>query len=649
MNTQSPEHLATPLLDTVTSPEDLRRMSVEELTQLAHEVRYDMVRTVSKTGGHLGSSLGVVELTVAIHATFDTPRDKLIFDVGHQCYPHKILTGRRDRMHTLRQGGGLSGFTKRSESPYDPFGAGHSTTAISAGLGFAYARDLGGEPGDIVCVIGDGAMSGGMAYEAMNNCGDSGKRMIVILNDNDMSISPPVGALSNHLTRICAQRPLQDAKARAKEIASLFPTPFREGADRAKDLLKGMVIGGTLFEQLGFSYVGPVDGHDVPLLMKVLRNVRASETGPVLIHVQTVKGKGYKPAETAHDKCHGVSRFDIVTGEQAKPKTAKVSYTKVFANSIVQEAEEDPRVVAVTAAMPAGTGLDKMMERFPNRCFDVGIAEQHAVTFSAGLAAGGLRPFCTIYSTFLQRGYDQVVHDVAIQGLPVRFALDRAGLVGADGPTHAGAFDIGYLANLPGFVVMAAADEAELMHMVATAAKYDDGPIAFRYPRGEGLGVELPARGEPLEIGKGRIVKRGRQVAILSLGARLGECLKAAGELDALGLSTTVADARFAKPLDTDLIAELVREHEVLITIEEGATGGFGALVLHHLAGEGLLDHGLKIRTMTLPDAFVAHDSVSAMYDAAGLSARHIVDKAVAALGLRETVEEEGRKVVSLA
>ncbi|MCW2307754.1 1-deoxy-D-xylulose-5-phosphate synthase [Rhodobium gokarnense] len=624
-------------------------MSVDDLTQLAKEVRYDMVRTVSKTGGHLGSSLGVVELTVAIHATFDTPRDKLIFDVGHQCYPHKILTGRRDRMHTLRQGGGLSGFTKRSESPYDPFGAGHSTTAISAGLGFAYARDLGGDPGDIVCVIGDGAMSGGMAYEAMNNCGDSGKRLIVILNDNDMSISPPVGALSNHLTRICAQRPLQDAKARAKEIASLFPTPFREGADRAKDLLKGMVIGGTLFEQLGFSYVGPVDGHDVPLLMKVLRNVRASETGPVLIHVQTIKGKGYKPAETAHDKCHGVSRFDIVTGEQAKSKTGKVSYTKVFANSIVQEAEEDPRVVAVTAAMPAGTGLDRMMERFPNRCFDVGIAEQHAVTFSAGLAAGGLKPFCTIYSTFLQRGYDQVVHDVAIQGLPVRFALDRAGLVGADGPTHAGAFDIGYLANLPGFVVMAAADEAELMHMVATAAKYDDGPIAFRYPRGEGLGVELPARGEPLEIGKGRIVRRGRQVAILSLGARLGECLKAADELDALGLSTTVADARFAKPLDTALIEELVREHEVLITIEEGATGGFGALVLHYLAGEGLLDQGLKIRTMTLPDEFVAHDSVSAMYDAAGLNARHIVEKAVAALGLGEAAEEGGRKVLSLA
>nr|WP_264601393.1 1-deoxy-D-xylulose-5-phosphate synthase [Rhodobium gokarnense] len=649
MNTQSPEHLATPLLDTVSSPADLRRMSVDDLTQLAKEVRYDMVRTVSKTGGHLGSSLGVVELTVAIHATFDTPRDKLIFDVGHQCYPHKILTGRRDRMHTLRQGGGLSGFTKRSESPYDPFGAGHSTTAISAGLGFAYARDLGGDPGDIVCVIGDGAMSGGMAYEAMNNCGDSGKRLIVILNDNDMSISPPVGALSNHLTRICAQRPLQDAKARAKEIASLFPTPFREGADRAKDLLKGMVIGGTLFEQLGFSYVGPVDGHDVPLLMKVLRNVRASETGPVLIHVQTIKGKGYKPAETAHDKCHGVSRFDIVTGEQAKSKTGKVSYTKVFANSIVQEAEEDPRVVAVTAAMPAGTGLDRMMERFPNRCFDVGIAEQHAVTFSAGLAAGGLKPFCTIYSTFLQRGYDQVVHDVAIQGLPVRFALDRAGLVGADGPTHAGAFDIGYLANLPGFVVMAAADEAELMHMVATAAKYDDGPIAFRYPRGEGLGVELPARGEPLEIGKGRIVRRGRQVAILSLGARLGECLKAADELDALGLSTTVADARFAKPLDTALIEELVREHEVLITIEEGATGGFGALVLHYLAGEGLLDQGLKIRTMTLPDEFVAHDSVSAMYDAAGLNARHIVEKAVAALGLGEAAEEGGRKVLSLA
>ncbi len=650
MTSRSPDAVNTPFLDKVTDPADLRSMSVDDLCALADELREDTIRTVSKTGGHLGSSLGVVELTVAIHTVFDTPKDKLIWDVGHQCYPHKILTGRRDRMHTLRQAGGLSGFTKRSESVYDPFGAGHSTTAISAGLGFAAARDLGGDEGDVICVVGDGAMSGGMAYEAMNNSGALDKRLFVILNDNDMSISPPVGAFSKHLSRLCMQRPVQDAKAIAKEVVAHFPQPLREGVDAAKDAIKGLMIGGTLFEQLGFSYVGPVDGHDLPHLLKVLKTVRDRADGPVLVHVQTTKGKGYHPAETADDKCHGVTQFDLVTGKQYKSNGTAPSFTKVFAEALVDEAARDESIVAITAAMPAGTGLDAFAERFPERCFDVGIAEQHAVTFAAGLAAAGLKPFCAIYSTFLQRGYDQVVHDVVLQGLPVRFALDRAGLVGADGPTHAGAFDVGYLANLPGIVVMAAADEAELAHMVATAAAYDDGPIAFRYPRGEGTGVTRPEHGQPLTIGKGRIVKQGRRIALLSLGTRLGECLKAAEELDARGLSTTVADARFAKPLDHALITDLVRDHDLVITIEEGATGGFGALVLHYLAGEGLLDGDVRIRSMTLPDVFVAHASMTAMYEAAGLNAGSIVETALGALDVADTVTPERREnLIALA
>ena len=630
---QRPE---TPNLDRVRSPADLRSMSDAELRRVADELRAETISAVSVTGGHLGAGLGVVELTVAIHAVFETPRDKLIWDVGHQCYPHKILTGRRDRIRTLRQGGGLSGFTKRSESDYDPFGAAHSSTSVSAALGFAAARDFGCDTGDAIAVIGDGAMSAGMAYEAMNNAGGLGKRLIVILNDNEMSIAPPVGAMSKYLSRLYAEAPFQDLKEAAKTAASLLPGPFREGARRAKELMKSMTVGGTLFEELGFSYVGPIDGHDLGQLLPVLRTVRARANGPVLIHALTKKGKGYAPAEFAPDKGHARAKFDVVTGEQKKAPSNAPSYTKIFAQSLIAEAKADDKVVAVTAAMPDGTGLDLFAAEFPKRCFDVGIAEQHAVTFCAGMAAGGMKPFCAIYSTFLQRGYDQVVHDVAIQGLPVRFAIDRAGLVGADGATHAGAFDIAYLANLPGMVVMAAADEAELRHMVATARAIDDRPSAFRFPRGEGVGVEMPERGAPLEIGRGRVVKEGTKIALLSFGARLQECLRAAEELDAMGLSTTVADARFAKPLDRDLILRLAREHEALVTIEEGAVGGFGSHVMQLLAEEGALDAGLRLRSMVLPDAFQNQDSPAKMYETAGLQAADIVRKAVAALGVSD-------------
>ncbi len=624
----------TPMLDRVTVPSDLKALSDRELHQLAGELRAETISAVSVTGGHLGAGLGVVELTVALHAVFDTPRDKLIWDVGHQCYPHKILTGRRDRIRTLRMEGGLSGFTKRSESPYDPFGAAHSSTSISAALGFAMAADLGGDPGDAIAVIGDGAMSAGMAFEAMNNAGHLGKRLFVILNDNEMSIAPPVGALSAYLSGLYSAAPMQDLKQVAKGIVGLLPSPFQEGAKRAKDMLKGMAVGGTLFESLGFEYVGPIDGHDLDQLLPVLRTVKARATGPVLIHVLTKKGKGYAPAEAARDKGHATGKFDVLTGVQVKAASNAPSYTKVFAQSLIAEAERDEKIVAVTAAMPDGTGLDLFAGRFPKRCFDVGIAEQHAVTFSAGLAAGGMKPFCAIYSTFLQRGYDQVVHDVAIQRLPVRFAIDRAGLVGADGATHAGAFDIGFMATLPGMVVMAAADEAELVHMVATAAAWDAGPIAFRYPRGEGVGVEMPARGVPLEIGRGRVVREGSRVAILSFGTRLGESLKAAEALAARGVSVTVADARFAKPLDEDLILRLARGHEALITVEEGAVGGFGSLVAQLLAEAGVFDRGLKFRSMVLPDIFIDQASPEAMYRVAGLDAGHIEAKVLEALGV---------------
>ena len=631
---------ATPLLDRVHVPADLKQFSDGELARLAQELRAETVSAVSVTGGHLGASLGVVEMTVAIHAVFDTPRDKLVWDVGHQAYPHKILTGRRDRIRTLRQGGGLSGFTKRTESDYDPFGTAHSSTSISAALGFAAARDFGMDTGDAIAVIGDGAMSAGMAYEALNNAGHLGKRLFVILNDNEMSIAPPVGAMSKYLSRLYAEKPLQDFKSIARSALELLPPPFREGAERAKHLVKGMVVGGTLFEELGFSYVGPIDGHDMEQLLSVLRTVRARATGPVLIHALTRKGKGYAPAERASDKYHGVAKFDVITGEQKKPVSNAPSYTKVFAEALVREAEEDPRVVAITAAMPSGTGLDFFGKRFPARTFDVGIAEQHAVTFAAGLAGAGMKPVCAIYSTFLQRGYDQVVHDVAIQNLPVRFAIDRAGLVGADGPTHAGSFDIAYLANLPGFVVMAPADEAELKHMVATSIAIDDAPSAFRFPRGDGEGVDMPERGTVLPIGKGRIIREGTKVALLSLGTRLGECMKAAEDLETRGLSTTVADARFAKPLDGDLIARLAREHEVLVTVEEGAIGGFGSHVLQFLAQHGHLDRGgLRVRSMVLPDSFIQHDSPSKMYDEAGLNAPHIVAQVLAALGTGEGLE----------
>jgi 1-deoxy-D-xylulose-5-phosphate synthase len=625
---------STPLLDRVNLPSDLKALSDRELRQLADELRAETISAVSVTGGHLGAGLGVVELTVAIHAVFDTPRDKLVWDVGHQCYPHKILTGRRDRIRTLRAEGGLSGYTKRTESPYDPFGAAHSSTSISAALGFAMAADLGGDPGDAIAVIGDGAMSAGMAYEAMNNAGHLKKRLFVILNDNEMSIAPPVGAMSAYLSRLYAEAPLQDLKQVAKGIVGLLPSPLQEGAKRAKDLLKGMAVGGSLFEELGFSYIGPIDGHDLDQLLPVLRTARARATGPMLIHVLTKKGKGYAPAEAARDRGHATAKFDVLTGVQAKAASNAPSYTKVFAQTLIAEAERDDKIVAVTAAMPDGTGLNLFADRFPKRCFDVGIAEQHAVTFSAGLAAGGMKPFAAIYSTFLQRGYDQVVHDVAIQRLPVRFAIDRAGLVGADGATHAGSFDVAYLANLPGFVVMAAADEAELAHMVATAVAHDAGPIAFRFPRGDGTGVDLPARGMPLEIGKGRVIREGTRVALLSFGTRLAEVLKAAEALAQRGVSVTVADARFAKPLDRDLILRLAAEHEALITVEEGAIGGFGSHVAQLLADAAVFDRGLKYRSMVLPDVFLDHASPEAMYRMAGLDAAQIEAKVLETLGV---------------
>ena len=634
----------TPLLDRVRVPRDLKNLSADQLKQLAGELRSETIDAVAKTGGHLGAGLGVVELTVALHYVFDTPDDRLIWDVGHQSYPHKILTGRRDRIRTLRQGGGLSGFTKRAESEYDPFGAAHSSTSISAALGMAVARDLDGKKHNVVAVIGDGAMSAGMAYEAMNNAGARNERLVVILNDNDMSIAPPVGAMSAYLARLISGKTYRTLRDIGKQLARHLPKFFEEKAGRAEEFARGFWTGGTLFEELGFYYVGPIDGHNLDHLLPVLRNVRDAEAGPILVHVVTQKGKGYAPAEISADKYHGVVKFDVATGTQAKSKSNAPQYTKVFAESLIKEARKDDRIIAITAAMPSGTGLDLFEKEFPDRCFDVGIAEQHAVTFAGGLATEGFKPFATIYSTFLQRAYDQVVHDIAIQRLPVRFAIDRAGLVGADGPTHAGAFDIAYLGCLPGFVLMAAADEAELVHMVATAVAIDDQPSALRYPRGEGLGVTMPAEGKPLEIGKGRILQEGHKVALLSYGGRLGDCLKAAKELTALGLSATVADARFAKPLDTDLIARLAREHEVLVTVEEGSIGGFGSYVLQALAEQGLLDQGLRIRCMILPDQFIDQDTPAAMYASAGLDARAIVAKVFEALG-----KDVGAETVRLA
>ncbi len=628
----------TPLLDRVGSPADLRALSDAQLAEIAQELRAETISTVSETGGHLGSSLGVVELTVALHAVFDTPRDKLIWDVGHQCYPHKILTGRRDRIRTLRQEGGLSGFTKRAESEFDPFGAAHSSTSISAALGFSVGRDMGMPTGDAIAVIGDGSISAGMAYEAMNNAGAEGRRLFVILNDNEMSIAPPVGAMSRYMSGLSAG-PLGLVKNMAEGFEAALPGPLRDHARRARRLVTGQMQGGggTLFEELGFQYFGPIDGHDMAQLLGALRTARVRATGPVLIHCCTVKGKGYAPAEASSDKYHGVVKFDVGSGQQSKSLPNAPEYTKVFGRALADEARRDPRIVAVTAAMPSGTGLNILAEAMPARVFDVGIAEQHGVTFAAALAASGLRPFCAIYSTFLQRGYDQIVHDVALQNLPVRFAIDRAGLVGADGPTHAGAFDIAYLANLPNFTVMAAADEAELVHMVATAAGHDAGPIAFRYPRGEGTGVDLPERGRALAIGKGRIVREGTDVALLSFGAHLGECLRAAEEMDGMGVSATVADARFAKPLDHGLIRQLLRHHKALVTVEQGAQGGFGAMVLHWLANDGLLDGRCAIRTMTLPDRFIDHAAPAAMYADAGLTAADIAATALQALGVRTT------------
>ena len=623
----------TPLLDRVNFPSDLKNLSPDQLRQLADELRSEMIDAVAKTGGHLGAGLGVVELTVALHYVFDTPDDRLIWDVGHQAYPHKILTGRRDRIRTLRQGGGLSGFTKRAESEYDPFGAAHSSTSISAGLGMAVARDLAGKANNVISVIGDGAMSAGMAYEAMNNAGARNERLIVILNDNDMSIAPPVGAMSAYLARLGSGRAYLKLRDVGKQLTHHLPKPIDRAITRAVEHARGYVTGGTLFEELGFYYVGPIDGHNLDHLLPVLRNVRDAEIGPILVHVVTQKGKGYAPAENSADKYHGVVKFDVATGAQAKSKGGPPQYTKVFGQSLIKEARKDDKIVAITAAMPSGTGVDLFEKEFPNRTFDVGIAEQHAVTFAAGMATEGFKPFAAIYSTFLQRAYDQVVHDVAIQRLPVRFALDRAGLVGADGPTHAGAFDVAYLGCLPGFVLMAAADEAELMHMVATQVAIDDRPSALRYPRGEGMGVEMPEEGKPLEIGKGRVLAEGSKVALFSYGGRLGECLTAAKELRALGLSTTVADARFAKPLDVDLLLRLAREHEVLITIEEGSIGGFGAQVLQTLADHGVLDRGLKVRSMVLPDVFIDQDSPAAMYATAGLDAKGIVTRVFEALG----------------
>jgi len=626
----------TPLLNRVRFPSDLKQIPEEDLPQLAEELRAEMIDAVSQTGGHLGAGLGVVELTVALHYIFDTPHDRLIWDVGHQAYPHKILTGRRDRIRTLRQEDGLSGFTKRSESEYDPFGAAHSSTSISAGLGMAVARELSGGQRHVIAVIGDGALSAGMAYEAMNNAGALDARLIVILNDNDMSIAPPTGAMSTYLARLASGRAYRGIRDVGKKLTSHLGKSFDRAITRAVEHARGFVTGGTLFEEMGFFHIGPIDGHDLEALVPVLRNVRDNGTGPVLIHVVTQKGKGYPPAEAAADKYHGVAKFDVITGAQAKSPAGAPSYTKVFAQALVQEAREDKRIVAITAAMPSGTGLDLFEKEFPDRSFDVGIAEQHAVTFAAGLATEGYRPFAAIYSTFLQRAYDQVVHDVAIQNLPVRFAIDRAGFVGADGATHCGAFDVAYLATLPNMVVMAAADEAELKHMVRTAADHDEGPIAFRYPRGEGTGVPLPQRGEILEIGKGRIVREGSKIALLSLGTRLADCMIAAEELEAAGLSTTVADARFAKPLDADLIRRLAREHEVLVTVEEGSIGGFGAHVLHFLAHEGLLENGLKVRPLVMPDIFMDQAKPEKMYAKAGLDAAGIVKTVFAALGQAE-------------
>ena len=628
----------TPMLDQVQTPADLKRFNDEELKCLADELRNETISAVSETGGHLGAGLGVIELSVALHNVFDAPKDKIIWDVSHQAYPHKILTGRRDRIRTLRQKNGLSGFTKRSESEYDPFGAAHSSTSISAALGFTVAHDLGGNCkaglGDAIAVIGDGAMSAGMAYEAMNHAGHLGKRLVVVLNDNEMSIAPPVGALSSYLSQLYAGAPFQDLKAAAKGAISFLPEPFRDGAKRAKDLLKGMAVGGTMFEALGFSYIGPIDGHDLDQLLPVLRTVKQRATGPILLHIITKKGRGFAPAENAHDKGHATAQFDLVTGKQEKGTSNAISYTAAFSNALVSLASNDNKICAVTAAMPDGTGLKIFSERYSSRCFDVGIAEQHAVTFSAALAAGGMKPFCAIYSTFLQRGYDQVVHDVAIQRLPVRFAIDRAGLVGADGATHAGSFDISFLTNLPGFVVMAPADEAELVHMVKTAAEYNEGPIAFRYPRGEGVGVELPNAAEILEIGKGRIINNGSKVAILCFGARLKEVLKASELLRPMGFDITVADARFAKPLDHNLIELLCSEHEVLITVEEGAIGGFGSHVAQYAAERGLLDNGLKFRSMFLPDIFIDQASQSDMYNVAELNSKHIVSKVLETIGI---------------
>lgn len=620
------------LLDDVAGPADLRDMTDSDLAVLADELRAEVISVVSKTGGHLGSSLGVVELTVAVHAVFNTPNDKLIWDVGHQCYPHKILTGRRERMRTLRQSGGLSGFTKRSESDFDPFGAAHSSTSISAALGFSVGRDLGMPTGDAIAVIGDGAITAGMAYEAMNHAGHLGKRLFVILNDNDMSIAPPVGALSSYLAKLGPFALLRDA---AHGIEAALPGPIRDGARRARALVTGIPGGGTLFEELGFSYVGPVDGHDMQTLLATLRAAQVRATGPVLIHVKTVKGKGYAPAEASADKYHGVAKFDVDSGVQTKSVSNAPSYTAVFGRALTAEAARDPRIVAVTAAMPDGTGVNDMAARFPGRVFDVGIAEQHGVTFAAGMAASGLRPFVAIYSTFLQRGFDQIVHDVALQGLPVRFAIDRAGLVGQDGATHAGCFDVGFLANLPGFTVMAAGDEAELVHMVATAAVHDEGPIAFRYPRGEGAGVDLPAHGVPLQIGRGRVVREGTEVAILSFGGHLGECHLAADLLESAGVSVTIADARFAKPLDIGLIAQLARHHAVILTVEQGAMGGFGAQVLMHMAQAGLLEIGVSVRSLHLPDRFIEQASPAAMYEDAGLSARDIAAAVTGILATR--------------
>ena len=624
----------TPLLDLVNTPSDLRKLEEAQLRQLADELRSETIDAVAVTGGHLGAGLGVIELTVALHYVFDTPNDRLIWDVGHQAYPHKILTGRRDRIRTLRQGGGLSGFTKRAESEYDPFGAAHSSTSISAGLGMAVARDLDGKKNNVIAVIGDGAMSAGMAYEAMNNAGAMNSRLIVVLNDNDMSIAPPVGALSAYLARRVSGPAYRGLRHWMRQIAKRLPSRMLEKrAIAIEEYARGLVTGGTLFDELGFFYVGPIDGHNIDHLLPVLKNVRDAGNGPFLVHVVTQKGKGYAPAEKSADKYHGVVKFDVATGAQVKAKASAPAYQKVYGESLIKEARKDPKIVAITAAMPSGTGVDLFQKEFPDRTFDVGIAEQHGVTFAAGLATEGFKPFATIYSTFLQRAYDQVVHDVAIQKLPVRFAMDRAGLVGADGPTHAGSFDIAYLGCLPNFVLMAAADEAELVHMVATAVAIDDRPSALRYPRGEGRGVPMPDEGKPLEIGKGRILREGTKVAILSYGARLGECLKAADELSAHGLSSTVADARFAKPLDVDLLLRLAREHEVLLTIEEGAIGGFGSFVLQTLAEQGVLDRGIKVRPMVLPDIFIDHDSPNAMYAKAELDAKGIVAKAFEALG----------------